>query len=287
MAISASAVQVWNRALSRVGHSDRLQSVDDDDAAAAACADHWDDILREVLAAREWPWAIRESQPTEVTTQSSTTAYASLVSPYEQVTIPAAFVDVSQLEVVHIDASDDETTLEEGTDYTLDDVVEGASRTLTLDTALGVGESVRITVTTERQGWTYLYRQPDDCVLPLALEPPDTRLAQLAVESRSAFAQMDDDAGTGFLLCSNLAPDAVVLHYIRFRDHVPSMPRAFVNALAWRLAGELADSLRKDTQLAERCLQRYDQAASVAFAEALNIGNPGPPPTTPGISARG
>jgi hypothetical protein len=287
MAISAGAVQIWNRALSRIGQSTRLQSVDDtDEEAAEAGRLHWEDVLLQTLQSRHWPWAMRTRQLAEITDQSDTIAYADALAPYTVFTVPVAFIDSTQLEVVHISSGGVETTLEATTDYTMDDEVVGAPRTITLAVALGAGESVRLTVTWARNGWAYIYPEPADCALPVACLPPDTRYSQITPEQRIEWDRLPNDSGDGFLIATDLAAEDFVLEYVAIITNVLLMPRLFVECLVWGMAAEFALALKRDEKLYLRMRSLYDAAVIDAFANSLNARHEAEQ-TTPSIAARG
>lgn len=274
MSVSASKLAVWNRALDRIGSTERLSDEDDDRVEADVCRRHYDDLLVEMLEARQWPWARREQVLANVDEQSTTTAY-DVDDPTEvDFDVPYAFVNPSQLEVVLVASGGGETVLDVVDDYVIvdnDEEDDSSASYVTLATALTAGQSLRITVTTTRNGWLHVYPLPADCVTPVALLYPDVRHAHVPVGNRQPFAIVDNDAGDGKLLCSDLDADELVLEYIAVVDNVTMMPRKFVDALAWRLAAELASAIKKDTRLHDYCLDKFEQAMGDAMAQSQNI----------------
>jgi hypothetical protein len=207
---STTIVDVWNRALSRVGQTTEIQSVDDDSTVAGVCRTHWGDILRQLLGA--WPWPFARKQ-------------AALSAP------------------------------------------SGVTRT----------------------GWDYVYNLPSDCLRPLVLLDEDERYESLPVASRKSFELQQNDDGDALLLCTNYeaAEDFEVLEYTAYTEAVYLMPFEFVDALAWYLAGELADAVVKTPQLAEYCRSHGEAALAAARAFCLNAKQNEAEPTTPSVSARG
>jgi len=57
MGASQVAVDVWNRALDRIGQSKPIANEDDGSLAAAVCKRHYPDCLDEALELRDWPFA--------------------------------------------------------------------------------------------------------------------------------------------------------------------------------------------------------------------------------------
>lgn len=141
----------------------------------------------------------------------------------------------------------------------------------------------------EREGWECVYALPTDCVTPLALLAEDERIGLFGKDAKHPFAVMDNDDGDGALLCTDLDngdDDFEVLEYVGLHEHVVSMPRTFVDALVWLLAAELADSLKKDSQDADRCLGRFEYALALATVAAFAGQQQDPEPSTPSIAAR-
>lgn len=284
---STSKVDVWNRALSRIGVTDGIESEDEDRVEADVCSLHYDDLVREVLAASVWQWAKRQRPLTEIDEQISTPEEGDgTQADYD---IPYAFVDISQVLVEKKVGAADYVELEAETDYTLTDASPGSLAYVTLVAgSLAVGSYIRFTVTTTRVGWEHLYQLPADCVTPVAILYLDQRLSILPEDSRIEFEILPDDAGTGLLLCCDLESDDIDgLEYVAYLDHVPLWPPKFLDAVALRLSVELASAIKKDEAMAERQMQRYLKALDSASALSGNIGHSGPPPITPSRAARG
>lgn len=284
MAISSSKVAVWNRALIRIGENDLIETEEEDRPAAEVCRLVYDDIVREVLETRHWPWALRQRPISNIDEQIITADGDGLQTVHA---IAFAFLDSSQVEVVQIDGST-ETALDADDDYSVTPAVDGNDAYITLDAAVPIGQSLRITVTTSRSGWLHVFPLPSDCVTPVALLHQNTRYALTPAALRNEYDIVLDDAGEGQLLCANVdASDIDGLQYVAAVEIVSAMPRHFVNALAWRLAAELADPLKKDTQKAEACFKSYTLALSAASAQGQNLEQQSAEVKTPSITARG
>jgi len=278
-----SKVSVWNRALSRIHQTQQIQSVEENTPAAKACVLHYDDVLEEVLRAYPWRWAMREKILTSIGTQSYTYTYAALVNPYDTFPVTYPFVNTSQVVVTHIDGAAVETVLTAVDDYTFNDT---DPKTITLDTALIAGESVKVTVTTSREGWDYIYAMPDDCVRAVALLPDGGRYSQMSVESRLEFEIMVSDDGNSLVLVTNESSSTfAALSYVARIVNVGVMPRDFVDALIWRLASELAEGLAKDVKRAMHCRQMYELVLGAA-ADVNESEGHASWQTPPGLAAR-
>lgn len=143
-----------------------------------------------------------------------------------------------------------------------------------------------------RTGWDYIYTLPSDCIRPIALLAEDVRVSLLGLGGAPTFEIRLNDAGNGRLLCCDLdvsVEDFEVLEYIPMLTSaaITTMPRAFIDALAWRLAAELAMALKKDPTLAAKCLGAYEGSIDRAMCDVLNAREEDPRPTTPSIAKRG
>jgi len=70
VAKTASKVQLWNRALDRIGETDAIETETEDRLAAGICNRHHDDCLLQVFESSPWPFATKQaslSSPTGVT----------------------------------------------------------------------------------------------------------------------------------------------------------------------------------------------------------------------------
>jgi hypothetical protein len=63
---SAVKVDIWNRALDRIGETETIEDEDEDRLAAAVCRRHYDDCLGEVLEDFPWPFAKGQAEIAEL-----------------------------------------------------------------------------------------------------------------------------------------------------------------------------------------------------------------------------
>lgn len=271
MAPSASNIAIWNRALGRIGVTDLLESEADTRPDAEACRLAYDDVVHELFASRHWPWAMRQRPLSAIDEQVSEDAGNSVQTQFD---VPYAFLDPSQLTVEQVDGGS-ATTLTVGVDYTVTPPGEGTLGYVTTTVAVPTGQSLRVTVQTVRSGWAHVFRLPADCVTPVALlyrqgsQCRELRFDHLPGYARLEYAIMADDAGTGQLLCANVHENDIDgLLYVAHIPNVAAWPRHFVDAVVWRLASEIAHPLKKDTQLAEYCLRRFEASLDEASARA-------------------
>lgn len=137
-----------------------------------------------------------------------------------------------------------------------------------------------------RSGWAYAFDLPADCVAPLYVFTGVRRGAPISGTGPSGyspvgvsglntytaggaaqpipFAVESNDAGDGRLfLCDLPAPE---LAYVARVTAVVGFPPLFVDAVAWKLAAELALGLPVKPQLEQQCLARYQAALARAGA---------------------
>ena len=197
--MAATVIEIWNRALNKIGETDVVTSESEDRLAARTCNRVWADIRDEVLCDYPWEFAKKQAELTEDTL-------------------------------------------------------------------------------TERVGWEHIYTLPADFLRARALLTQDARMSVLEPETREPFELMLNDAEDGQILCCDVAEaDIDVLEYTAQIDDVTLYPPAFVNAVAFRLAEELAYALKKNPQMADIMRARYAVAGSVAFAQQLRGQQDDPP----------
>lgn len=282
---STSKVDVWNRALGRIGESLRLEDENDDRPAAETCARHYDDILREVFEARPWPWAMRQTVLTDISEQIDSHAGTGAQLEFG---ISAPFLSTSQVTVEVIDSGGTATEQEAGTDYSVTqaDPEQAIEASLAMVVAPAVGETLRITVTTERVGWTNLYALPADCVTPVAILSQGVRLDLLQEKSKEEHDKLINDGGTGYMLACNV-DEVEAFEYVTLITSVGTWPAMFLDAVVWRLAAELALEIKKEPQLAAQMMQAYMASQATAFAMSSNARQNTQKPTSPIVAARG
>jgi hypothetical protein len=293
MALANGKIELWNAALLRAGDSNLIQTgTEQNNPALEICKLRYDEIVRQLLEAAEWPFAAREVALAEVTSQSR--AYDGNLTDLE-FDIPWWYLSASQLTVQHTPDGGTEVTLTEGTHYTVTQRVGVQQRYITLTAAFTTeygtmtsDDEIKVTVAFAREGWEYVYALPSDCVKPTALLHNDLRQSLTAPDSRLEFAVLPDDAGETRLLCTNakVTDDFDVLEYTALVTSVPMWSSHFKDAVIWQLASELADGLQKSPQVSERCLQRADRALSKAVAFERNYESQRALPETESIRAR-
>lgn len=280
--MATSKIDIWNMALDYCGESQKVESAEDDSETAAACARHWDKVLRELLEARPWPWATRTRALVELDDIVTTVAYADAVSPFNTFSIPGAYLESDQVAVVKIAAGGARTTLTTVTDYTL------ATDTITLVVALVAGQSIEITVSYSRSGWQHLYSLPSDCVTPRVILSgdsrlglvltPDFRLGLVASASLVPYAIMVNDGGDARILaCDFASTDMDALEYTALIDNPSVFSAHFIEALACRMAVALSLALRKDPKVGAYWRQQADLALRRAAGVERESGHELPP----------
>lgn len=147
-------------------------------------------------------------------------------------------------------------------------------------------------------GWSAAYRYPSDCLSLRSIttaagdrfQPPpfwggaDGERAVM-IEGRARFRVLSDP----------VIPDARVIladiedawaWYTADIVSPSTWPRLFVEALAWKLAAELAGALRVSAQLRQYAEQTYLWQLSQAQAASLNEERPDPYPDSPSVAVR-
>lgn len=276
---AGSKVDIWNKALAKIGETVRIEDENSAYLAAEQCRLFYDDLLREVLESRRWPWAIRQRPLVAITTGTDTYAGDDATTQFE---ITAEINDVSQL-TVEID--DVEQDADDG-DFTFYEAANGANAYVVLGSALASGSTLELTVATSREGWDYAYTLPSDCVTPIALLQDNLPNRRTDGYARTEFAIMASNNVSTRILVTNVATaDFASLEYVAMITEVPLMPAEFIDALSWRLAEELAYALPKDMKKGEYCRSRYRSVLQAAFARDANLTHIHNP-ETPGIAVR-
>jgi len=111
--------------------------------------------------------------------------------------------------------------------------------------------------------WLFRYAYPTDCLLARAIDRPDAALPPIPFE----VAGDQDQGGNAIRVILTDQPQAVLLYSARITQPGLFNP-AFVEALSWMVAAELAVALTGDKGLAQACLQTA--AAAIAGAKALD-----------------
>jgi hypothetical protein len=115
--------------------------------------------------------------------------------------------------------------------------------------------------------WAFAYRRPTDCMTARRV------LSGLSRNARPLTWEPGGDASGGLIFTDY---DAAALEYIARVETPALFPAKFVNALAWRLAEELASVLQESTSFADVARRKYQEALSQAKVHAANEGVPDP-----------
>jgi hypothetical protein len=145
-------------------------------------------------------------------------------------------------------------------------------------------------------GWEFSYDYPDDCVA--MRQVVDSAGARLL--GRALFDGLEDlmfrIPKIPFQISLNNAGDArVVLTdlvdaygiYTRQINDPDSFDAGFIDALAWRLAGEIGPTLQAEKSYIGHCFEQYEIYRQRAGAQALNESSPDPEAESPSITIRG
>lgn len=147
-------------------------------------------------------------------------------------------------------------------------------------------------------GWRYVYRYPNACMKAHRVTGPDgTRMQGLAnwpyevwdydvlLPGKQPFAIMADPVNAGAKIIVSDEPLAYAWFTTKVTD--PSQFSAlFRSALAWRIAMELALSLRAAANLYNNAAQQYGWAVSQAQAHSLGEETTDRPPVSASVAAR-
>lgn len=242
--------EIANLALSKLGQTQTLTDLDTDvGTVATACRTAFANARDEALAARAWPFASRRRR----------------LVPY----LPPAYAGATPYAAGDIVSSGDALYVS---------LANGNQGNALTDTTKW--EAVDSFVT----NWAFAYSLPSDFLCAQFLVPPGAKDPTAA--QRLAYELAPDQAGTAKVLLAD-AEDVELLYTMRLTT-VAMYPPHFCDALAWRLAAELALSLPKDRVLSAQLMAQYERVVSSAFAFELaqrerNIGDKA---ETPSIAAR-
>jgi hypothetical protein len=297
----ATKLGVWNRALNRIGETDDIEDVEEDRVAARVCRNHYDEILRDMLALHPWSWAIKEATLTELSTVTSTTRcnnaainfqlpvqYRQMASAFGLRVYKLLYADSSEIYEFTQGTAASETAGTSGvyvfTPYDETDNPTGAYVTVPVFTNT---YSIKIESTGTRNGWEYAYALPGDFVYGCGILADDVKFTHMAHANKAEYEIVANPNSDGWMLLSDIAVDDMAgFQYIALIDNPSAWPTQFAEAFIWRLAAELADALKKDPKVSERCWQRYAIALDSAAAYAANNSHL-VEPESPMITARG
>lgn len=134
----------------------------------------------------------------------------------------------------------------------------------------------------ERSDWEYVYTRPANCIAVRHLATPGDR--NPAASGKISFDVEANDAGDGEVILTDLE-DAELIFTIR-HEYPAVWPATFCDALAWRIAVELALSIKKDRAQADAMLKGFQLALATAGAVSSNQSQRDPPPRPPSVLAR-
>lgn len=135
-----------------------------------------------------------------------------------------------------------------------------------------------------RTAWTYVYALPTDCVTARFVHPG---IRVVPYNARIPFVLESGANGTGRVLLTD-EEDAELVYTARVTD-VASFPVAFVDALAWLIARDLAMPLGTNPQMMVACGQQFVAAIGNAGSIEFRQSQEDPPQQVEGeyIRARG
>jgi len=131
-------------------------------------------------------------------------------------------------------------------------------------------KAIVVDATESREGWEYAYTLPTDFLMARYLITNETRIALTTSEERPPFEVALNEDGDGRLLfCDYLQADIQALEYTAQVVDPTLYSAAFCDAVAWRLAVELAIALKQDFERAQFCAQAYDLQVRKAFSQQM------------------
>jgi hypothetical protein len=112
--------------------------------------------------------------------------------------------------------------------------------------------------------WNYVYRYPSDCAMVRRIGN------QFTMKPRDAIPFDIGQSVTGNFQVALCNEPAAILIYTAQVSNTAVFDTIFCDALAWRLAAEMAQPLRAETQLSESVGNRYLQVLQDAKAKSAN-----------------
>jgi hypothetical protein len=131
-----------------------------------------------------------------------------------------------------------------------------------------------------RTGWAYTYALPTDCLAPLYIE---SGLQHPAPDQQVPF-RVEDDEEEGPVLLTDMEEAELV--YTRVTTETGKFTPLFADALAWRIAYELALCLPVKPQVGERMMAMYRAKVNEAAAATLRHSKDTPVPKPASVRAR-
>lgn len=130
-------------------------------------------------------------------------------------------------------------------------------------------------------GWDYLYTYPANCLNPIKVYDEENARTTTPFE----FRVLQAPTGNVKAIATNVE-DAYCEYVAKITDET-MFDTSFVEALAYKLAGQLAQPLTKNTQLGVNMLNIYNQTINKAKATNKNEGNVKNEQVSAYIDARG
>lgn len=127
--------------------------------------------------------------------------------------------------------------------------------------------TLALVATDPNEDWAYSYRRPTDCLTARRV------LAGTSRRSKPLTWEPGGDASGGLVFTDEAN---AALEYIARVDNPALYPPKFVNALAWRLAMDLAPVLQESPSYADVAERKYERAIEAAKVHAANEGVPDP-----------
>ncbi|UPY96262.1 MULTISPECIES: hypothetical protein [Pectobacterium] len=130
--------------------------------------------------------------------------------------------------------------------------------------------------------WQYAYRYPTDCMRVIEIMTPGTRTPTAC--QRIEYATGSDADGTGKLIYTD-EPNAW-LKYVGKVIDTNMFDAIFRDALAWRMAGEMAMQLGGNANLGQFAMQMYGQVLMSSASRSMEESQEAQPPIDPFTAAR-
>lgn len=130
--------------------------------------------------------------------------------------------------------------------------------------------------------WRYAYRYPTDCMRLIEIMTPGTRTP--TARQRIEYATGSDSDGTGKLIYTD-EPNAWVKYVGKVVD-TNMFDAIFRDALAWRMAGEMAMQLTGNGNLGQYAMQMYGQVLLGSASRSMEESQEAQPPVDPFTAAR-
>lgn len=163
----------------------------------------------------------------------------------------------------------------------------------------------------KRTGWAYVYALPGDCLRPRFISNGSRPGANILSNNAGPFSPLinyesaqnppvigldysiafttesSDDLESEWLLTDQASAELIYTAKFDGDDSVPRFPPLFVDALAWKLAAELAFALPVKKDAGAAALQQYQMRLKQALAESFRATREDRPLDAKHVSRRG